>query len=661
MFRILRACGLPFFLVTIILYPNQGLSRTLTIIHTNDLHSHLLGYGPNIDYTPQTSRDDETIGGWARISTLIKETRSSRDGLVLVLDAGDFMMGTLFHTVSREEGGELRIMRSMGYDAVTLGNHEFDLKPDGLARILRAAASRGSIPAIVAANILFDQEDPRDDSLEAAFMEIGIMPYNIFEKQGLKVGVFGILGRGAAEVAPFARPLRFRDPVKASSDVVKRLKEKEKVDLVICLSHSGLENERKGEDLELARKVKGIDIIVSGHSHTHFPYPIREGNTLIVQTGFNGQYVGVLDLNIDKGVKKLIQYRLIPVDDRISGDPDIQDHIERLRMKVDEDFLKPLGLSFNEPLAKLSFPLTPEPWKESNLGDFVTDAIRWSIDRLQNPGGDPDRITHVAFESNGLIRDPLLPGTRGILFLCDLFRAFPLGFGPDGKMGYPLLGVYLKAQEIRKALEVLTTIAPIKGDDYFLQVSGSRFRYNPARVPFDRVVEAWIQDEKGRFLPLDTSPENSRLYKVGANLYNATFLKIIGRFTHGILQIIPKDKNGIPIPDLNNALVDREPSIPGIQELKEWEAILAYASHFLDRDGDGLPDIPEIYRSPQGRIISKSTLNPIELLKNASWITWTALGVLVLIVIFIPYAFLAILRIIRRKRGRIDNEILPKG
>jgi 5'-nucleotidase/UDP-sugar diphosphatase len=650
MFRILRDCGLPFFLVTIILFPNQGLSRTLTIIHTNDLHSHMLGYGPNIDYTPQTSRDDETIGGWARISTLIKETRSSRDGLVLVLDAGDFMMGTLFHTVSREEGGELRIMGAMGYDAVTLGNHEFDLKPDGLAKIMRTAASRGRIPAIVAANIVFDHEDPRDDSLEAAFMEIGIRPYNIFEKEGLKVGVFGILGRGAAEVAPFARPLQFRDPVKASSDVVKKLKEKEKVDLVICLSHSGLENERKGEDLELARKVKGIDIIVSGHSHTHFPYPIREGNTLIVQAGFNGQYVGVLDLNIDKGVKELIQYRLIPVDDRISGDQAIQDHIERLRMKVDEDFLKPRGLSFYEPLAKLSFPLTPESWKESNLGDFVTDAIRWSIDRLQNPGGDPDRITHVAFESNGLIRDPLLLGTRGILFLCDLFRAFPMGFGPDGKMGYPLLAVYLKAQEIRKTLEVLTTIAPIKGDDYFLQVSGIRFRYNPARVPFDRVVEIWIQDEKGQFLPLDTSPKNSRLYKVGANIYNATFLKMIGQFTHGILQIIPKDKNGIPIPDLNNALVDREPSIPGVQELKEWEAIVAYASHFIDRDGDGLPDIPEIYRSPQGRIISKSTLNPIELLKNASWITWSALGAIVLIVIFIPYAFLAILRIIRRKR-----------
>lgn len=651
MFRPSGSWALKFFIVTIVLFPNQGLSRNLTIVHTSDLHSHLLGHGPNIDYTLEICGDDVTIGGWSRISTVIKETRRSRHGMVLVLDAGDFMMGSLFHTVSREEGGELRIMKEMGYDAVTLGNHEFDLKPGGLARIIRAAKAKGGIPAIVTANVEFDKDDHGDDELEKAFGEMAIRPYMIFEKEGLKVGVFGVLGRAAAEVAPFARPVRFKDPVNVAQDIVKRLREKEKVDLVICLSHSGLENEKKGEDIELARKVKGIDIVVSGHTHKHFPYPVKIGETFIVQAGFNGQYVGVLDLYVEKGKKKLTQYTLISVDDNIPGDNAIQALIEGLRMKVDENFLRPFGLSFYEPLAKFSFPLCPETERESNLGDFITDAIKWSLDRFQSSGKDPDDMTHVAFESNGLIRDPLLPGRRGIMFLCDIFRAFPLGFGPDGKMGYPLLGVYLKGHEIKKALEVLTTIAPMKGDDYFLQVSGIRFQYNPARIPFDRVVEVWIQDRSGQFVPLDTSTKNPRLYKVGANIYNATFLKIIGQFTHGIIQIVPKDKYGVPISDLKDALIDKEPLIPGIQELKEWEAVVAFARHFRDGDGDGLPDIPEIYRSHHGRIISKYTLNPIEFIKNASWITWTAIFAFLLILIVLPFLFLAIILMGRRKRS----------
>ncbi|MEA3486618.1 MAG: metallophosphoesterase, partial [Thermodesulfobacteriota bacterium] len=131
-----------FYLILFVLLAAQPLSaadgKVITIVHTNDLHSHLLGFSPNIDYTPLETGDDKTVGGWARIATVIQDVKQDRSNPVLVVDAGDFLMGSLFHMLSREEAFELRLMKAMGYDVVTLGNHEFDLKPAGLARILTA-------------------------------------------------------------------------------------------------------------------------------------------------------------------------------------------------------------------------------------------------------------------------------------------------------------------------------------------------------------------------------------------------------------------------------------------------------------------------------------------------------------------------------------------
>ncbi|MBT4027331.1 metallophosphoesterase, partial [Desulfobacula sp.] len=125
--------------VLICLNTANAAKNEISILHTNDLHSHFLGFSPNKDYTPQTLSDDETIGGYARIATMIKKIKDQSDGPVLVLDGGDFLMGSFFHMLSREKAFELDLMGKMGYDAVTLGNHEFDLKPEGLAQILNTA------------------------------------------------------------------------------------------------------------------------------------------------------------------------------------------------------------------------------------------------------------------------------------------------------------------------------------------------------------------------------------------------------------------------------------------------------------------------------------------------------------------------------------------
>ena len=150
--------------------------REITILHTNDLHSHILGFSPNIDYRPDRVGGDATKGGWARIATVLKREREKRNHPVLALDAGDFLMGSLFHMLAREEAMELRLMKEMGYDALTLGNHEFDLKPKGLARILGAAAAKGGMPPIVFSNAVFSKESDRDDALEEVFNKGMVKP-----------------------------------------------------------------------------------------------------------------------------------------------------------------------------------------------------------------------------------------------------------------------------------------------------------------------------------------------------------------------------------------------------------------------------------------------------------------------------------------------------
>lgn len=602
--------------------------KKLTIIHTNDLQSILLGVGPNAEYTPMTTGDDRTIGGIARLATVIKKMKSEAPEQTLVLDGGDVLMGSLFHTIVREEGGEFRLFAEIGYDAAVLGNHEFDFGPQGLARIIRSGSQKGSLPQLLIANAIFDQNDARDDELKRIFDEGLIRPYKVFVRKGLKIGVFGLLGKDAAEVAPFSRPVAFTDPIEAAKAMTKKLRDGEQVDLVIAVSHSGVrkrpgETEFHGEDIELARQVPDIDVVISGHSHTLLQEPIFVNNTPIVQAGDHGQHVGVLELEIAEGQVSVRDYKIVDIDDQILGDAQIQAEVERLKSVVTDSILAPFGYSFSQPLAETDFDLMIEQ-RESNLGNLVADAIRWGIDRTEEKNGNAHSKLDIAIEANGQIRDHIFKGQSGIQHVSDLFRPVGLGIGVvEDTPGYPLVKFYVTAQEIKKALEVLTTVHPLKGPSYYLQVSGLRFRYNPNRLMFDRVIEIEIESENGEFVTLDFSASNKRLYSIGTNFYVASFIKLIGSFTYGILEIVPKNEQGNPIENMREALIDADSKRDGVQELKEWVVFLDYVRSFEDIDGNGLANIPEKYRSPEGRIVEVKSWHPVLLFKNATYLTWS--------------------------------------
>ncbi len=604
--------------------------KKITIVHTNDMHSHLLGFSPNIDYTPETTGDDKTAGGWARIATVTRNVIKDRDNAVIVLDGGDFLMGSMFHMISREKAAELGLMYKIGYDAAVLGNHEFDLKPEGLARIINSAHKRGAMPDLLLANIRFSDREG-DDTLEEVFNSGLVKPWTVIERDGLRIGLFGIIGKTAAEVAPFASPVTFTDPVETAREMVTILRKKEKVDMVICLSHSGLwEDKSKSEDEILAREVPGIDVIISGHTHTKLESPIVIRDTVIVQGWSYGRRVGVLDCSVTGTGLKVDNYRSVAVDDSIPGDPDITGMINDYVKTINRSVLAEHGLTFNTIIAETDFDLVIEE-AESNLGNLISDAMVWYVNRHDSDPADPGSRVSVAIESYGLIRDPVLKGETGRLAVCDIFRAFPLGIGSDGTMAYPLVSVYLTGAEIKKALEILTSVHPLKGPDYYLQISGLKFSYNPNRVIFDRVMEIRIGNQEEGYVPLDYSSSNTKLYRVVANIYNSTFLKLIGGFTMGILEIVPKDRQGRPITKLDNARVDIDPGRQGVQEAKEWIAIMEYFRTFRDSNGNGIPDVPDRYSGREGRIVKTSSWNPVNILAGGNRVTWIVFSVIVIV------------------------------
>lgn len=620
--------ALPFLSLSLALMVGDLSAASLTVVHTNDLHSHILGFPPNLSYTPRNLGNDPTQGGWARMATVLSRIREERDHPVLAVDAGDFLMGSLFHTLSREQAFELRLLHDMGFDGVALGNHEFDLKPAGLARILRSAEAADALPPMLLANIRFDDDDPADDTLAAAFEEGLVQPWQVVERGGIRIGMFGLMGHDAAEVAPFARPVTFTDPVLTARTIVEELRERQSADVVIALSHSGLWSDpERSEDEVLAREVPGIDLVVSGHTHTALSEPRRVGDTWIVQTGEYGRAVGVAEIEVDPGGNRLVSWERVVLDDTIEGDPALVERTAEFESLVDEHFLSTQALTFREILAESAFPLTLDT-DECPLGNLVTDAALWSARRHV---ADPAQRVEVAFNANGVIRDHIVPTGTGAIAVCDAFRAVPLGIGLDDEIGYPLVAFHVTAAELKRAFEVLTTVYPMKGETYYLQFAGARVAYNPYRLPFDRVTDLWLGSESEGWEPLDV--HSDRLVYVTADLYIASFLGLIGDFTWGLLEIVPKDASGEPLENLDDAILDANPYTPGVQELKEWEAVLDYLAHFPDTDADGIPDVPDRYAEPQGRQQVQPSLHPLDLVRNGRWFTWLTAALLATILL----------------------------
>ena len=576
--------------------------RRVVLLHTNDLHSHQNGTGPLADFSPTIPGDDTTLGGFARLATLVeRERRDLRPGASLVpVDAGDFTCGSAFASLSRTHGAELQLLDAMGFLGTTLGNHELDWGPDGTAAVVESGLTGAEHLAVLASNLVFATEDPADDALET--LEGGLLQrHRIIETDnGLRIGLFGLLGNGAYLLAPHAVPMTIRDPAETAQEMVTLLRDGEGVDLVVCLSHGGVtEGDKVGEDEQIAAAVDGIDVIVSGHTHTLLDAPVVVNGTVIVQAGSYGRHLGRLVLvEGDEGFE-VESWTALPVDDSVPGLPESLDRIAALEAALDGSLFAGQPAGYRDPIAVTDFDLLPAEYAESNLANLVSDAVRWTT-AAHTPEGTID----VAFEANGVIREGLHAGETGEILLGDAFRVIPLGIGPDQALGYPMLSFWLTGNELRLAMEVTVGIAPLLADSFFVQVSGLRIEYDPDGGFFSKVTAIHLGDEVGGYsaVPLDTAADNPTLYHVAANLYLGQMLGVLKDFTGGALAIDPKDAAGTPYPAPVDALLDTDPEQPGIQELKLWQTLPEYLATFPVDPDSGLPRIPERYRQAQGRI-----------------------------------------------------------
>ncbi|MFI2743552.1 bifunctional metallophosphatase/5'-nucleotidase [Zhouia sp. PK063] len=253
-------------------------NKQLTILHTNDVHSH-------IDPFPLNDPRNPGMGGVARRAVLIEKIRKQNPN-TLLLDAGDIFQGTPYFNFY---GGELefKLMSKLKYDASTIGNHDFDNGIDGLYAQLPHATFD-----FIISNYDFSN----------TIMHGHTKPYKIFNKQGIKVGVFGLgIELQGLVNAPLYKETKYLNPVEIATDMANTLKEQEKCDLVICLSHLGYQyHNDKIDDLKLAKATKNIDLIIGGHTHTFLPSPVTASNSIdksviINQVGCYGLYLGRID------------------------------------------------------------------------------------------------------------------------------------------------------------------------------------------------------------------------------------------------------------------------------------------------------------------------------------------------------------------------------
>ncbi|MGL4851627.1 MAG: bifunctional metallophosphatase/5'-nucleotidase [Phocaeicola sp.] len=253
--------------------------KEIHMYHTNDLHSR-------IEPMPESDPNADLAGngGMVRIATLASELRAKNPDMLL-FDCGDFSQGTPYYNLFKGEL-EVKLMNEIGYDAITIGNHEFDFGMENMARIFRMA----QFP-IVCANYHF----------EGTIVEGLVKPYIILERQGLKIGVFGLGTPLEGMVQEKCREgIGFEEPVLAAQRVATLLKEEEKCDLVICLSHLG-----RSSDEVLIPATRHIDVILGGHSHTYFDAPKMYSNldgveVPLQQMGKNGVYLGELKVKMQK-------------------------------------------------------------------------------------------------------------------------------------------------------------------------------------------------------------------------------------------------------------------------------------------------------------------------------------------------------------------------
>ncbi len=619
-------------------------SATADIVFTHDLHSYI---------DPVQVNENGVLvekGGFARIKTIIDSVKKQNEN-TFVLDGGDFSMGTLYQSVFSEKALELRLLGLMGYQATTIGNHEFDYRSDGLAKMLDAAkASNDPLPIIVQSNINWEtSQGEYTEMLHKSMENYGVKKYAIIQAGDLKAAVFGLMGKEAASYAPTSG-LIFDDIVESSKEIVNEIKKNENVDLIIALSHSGTNSDPKSsEDEILAKEVPEIDVIISGHSHTYMDNPILIGDTAVVSAGEYGRFVGNLKLSKKENNRwKVDLFTPIPVDESIEPDPDLQKTIDHYRESLNS-YIQLFGFdSYDQIIARNPYPfdsvqaLYKDP-VDNPLGNLISDSYVYEIKKVEGENYIP---VDVAIVPVGIIRSTL---NQGDIHVRDAYEILSLGIGEDGISGYPLINVYLTGAELRMVAEIDASLSDLMSGTK-LYWSGLYSEFNPHRMILNRVVDVKLIGEDGSLKDLD----DKKLYRVVAGLYSGQMLGAVESMSKGLLQLKPKDKDGNPLEGFSSVIIKNQSGM----EVKEWYAFADYLSSF--EKIDGISTIPAKYAKSEGRKVINDNTGIKDILRNPSAPFLKVAGILLLAILIIVLIIILLVKLIRRVTRKQSNKIAEK-
>ena len=429
-----------------------------TILHVNDTHGHI------IPYLDKKVDPEHPVSGAEYLAKMVELERAANPDGTILLSAGDMFQGTpisnLFHGKP-----VIEIMNYMHYDAMALGNHEFDWGQDVLHSIITSA----SFP-VVSANV-FERGGGTIP---------GVKPYVLLKRKDVQIAVIGIT---TPETYYSSKPedvtgLTFVSPEKVLPAIISRVRA-EGASIVIVLSHMGLDADRL-----LAREVGGIDVIVGGHSHTAIKDPVIESGTVIVQAGSNGIYLGVLHIGFDSEGKKILSFtrkdelKLVSPALGAQADPNAALIVDKYESQVKAEFSKVIGTA--------AVDLGRDSTRESNLGDVVADAMREACG------------AQIAFQNGGGIRADI---PKGPITLETLFTVLPF----DDQ----LVSMELTGEQIRGMLERNASSKNL------LQVSGMRIVYDLSKPSGEKLAAVEVAGK-----PLDVQ----QTYKVATN----DFLAAVG-------------------------------------------------------------------------------------------------------------------------------------
>lgn len=603
-----------------------------TLLQTTDVHHHAVGTGASARYGTE---DDNTLGGYSRLARQILTIRGMNEALgrpTVLVDSGDYFMGTVYDMSLASSPAALMFFESMDYDAITIGNHELDYGPTPLAGFFSLAigeypVSKFNVP-VIASNMV-THGNTGIDALKTA----GVIKDSLIRTldNGLKVGIIGLLGENAASDAPVKAPLTFTNDLDNNA-VVTEIQAKVNAlraagaHVVIALSHSGIKDPDgtpSGDDVTLAQKVTGIDIIASGHDHEMTGEVVTVNGTKIICAGRYGENLAQLEVDVTIGGavnatlinntidSDLVQFGFVQVFLVGALDAGINKAIVAKGLPEVNDIVA--GTNSNN-------MAIPEGPAETGIGNLAADSIRYLLGGAyakDTPDAAPTAHPSLGIVANGVIRNGYAQGQQ--ISFADIYNTLPLGMTLDPANqtipGYPLVMIYLNQTSILNLCKLAALTLAAHDDvfmtsllnsgvlayvqqyylllnlksDYYLNFSGVRYTHG-----LDYSVTAGNVYLYG---PTDFSCQSAAgipIAALGANpipcvldLYTALMFldpSMQGLLAAAGLTINPLVMvNGAPVAltqgNVLSARLDRDAVTAGVQEVKEWMGLLQFVTN----------------------------------------------------------------------------------